>query len=71
MRGDLKIYFLGWRGLNLGGDLEVHVEAGTINDTTSVVKKISFNVTYPTIQFNYILLNLVQAKLHSFKFGAG
>ena len=26
-------------------------------------KKISFNVTYLTIQFNYILLNLVQAKL--------
>ena len=38
-RGDLKIYFLGWRGLNLGGDLEVHVEAGTINDTTSDEKK--------------------------------
>ena len=38
------------------------MEAGTINDTTSVVKKISFNVTYLTIQFNYILLNLVQAK---------
>ena len=38
-RGDLKIYFLGWRELNLGGDLEVHVEAGTINDTTSVEKK--------------------------------
>ena len=31
--------FIGWRGLNLGGDLEVHVEAGTINDTTSVEKK--------------------------------
>ena len=39
------------------------MEAGTINDTTSVEKKISFNVTYLTIQFNYILLNLVQAKL--------
>ena len=47
------MYFQGWRGLNLGGDLEVHVEAGIINDT----------ITYLTIQFNYILLNLVQAKL--------
>ena len=45
------MYFQGWRGLNLGGDLEVHVEAGIINDTT-----------YFTIQFNYIPLNLVQAK---------
>ena len=51
-KGGPKDIFPRMEGLNLGGDLEVHVEAGIINDT----------ITYLTIQFNYIPLNLVQAK---------
>ena len=35
---------------------------GPLTTPQVLKKKISFNVTYLTIQFNYILLNLVQAK---------